>query len=111
MSSAIELINSRAEKGWGMLFKADVCGVPADFCIHGNTLGHCFPSKPGTTFVSIFEQNLRVILHAAQLLASTGRLDPRLQLGGTEILKEHIHEVAVAQQGIQADAASPRRLT
>lgn len=82
------------EKGWGSFFDVMHHGKEHRFCIGVEAL-----SAPGLsartkrTYPETFEANRSLLLDVAVLLIESGRLETRVDVGGTEILASHIDEV------------------
>lgn len=104
--SDIELVDAEAEKGWGMYFDARIEDRVIRFSITRETLTASILKKGGSGFPGIFESNLPLILDAALLLTKSGRLEARMNIGGTEIMEAHLRE-ASAQQGVQGPTSPP----
>ncbi|WP_138410419.1 hypothetical protein [Stutzerimonas nosocomialis] len=92
MTEVATLVSSTAEKGWGMYFDAKVGGVEHRFSISGTTLASPVLHRSSRMFPEIFDSNLPLILRAAAMLVQSGRLETKIDIGGTEIHVSHLEE-------------------
>jgi hypothetical protein len=82
------------EQGWGVFFDVRRQEELHRFSVSADTL-----ATPGLrhrtkrTFPEVFEANAPTLLQAAELLIRSGRLQTESDIGGTEILGDHIREV------------------
>ena len=92
--SRATFVSASHEKGWGTLFDVRVGDKELRFSIAADTLRaiglRCRTKK---TFPEVFDANIQTLLHIAQMLVDSGRINPQLDFEGTEILPEHVAEV------------------
>ena len=82
------------EQGWGSLFSVQYDGRVFDFCVSARTLqAPEFRNRTKANFPEIFEANKKTLMRVAQMLIDAERLGGAPQVGGTEILPEHIAEI------------------
>jgi hypothetical protein len=91
------LVGATHEKGWGTLFDVRLGGREFHFSISAATLQTSgLRHRTKKIFPDVFEANVPTLMRVALLLIESGRINPSIDIGGTEILPEHIIEACNA---------------
>ena len=88
------LTSTSHEKGWGTFFDVGFAGGEYRFSVSAETLQtRGLRHRTKKVFPDVFEANIPKLLKVAQTLIETGRINSTPDIGGTEILPEHIMEI------------------